>query len=169
MVARAKTPPVEFAVGREEGLGHRGNLELLEMSATFEGLSRSEAVEFAARWLPAWTGNDPDRLASFYSEDTFYSDPAVPEGIEGREALRRYFGALLSRFPDWVWTNVDAIPLEGGFLNVWRARIPVGGRMLECDGACTIELRDGLISRNQVYFDRSELLTALPEVEVGAE
>jgi steroid delta-isomerase-like uncharacterized protein len=141
----------------------------MAMSATFEGMSVEEATEFAGRWLPAWTGNDPERLASFYTDDVFYSDPAIPEGVEGKEALLRYFAALLSRFPDWEWSNVEAIPMEGGFLNIWLARIPVAGQVLECEGVCTVQLRDGLISRNRVWFDRSELLAAITEVEVGAE
>lgn len=140
------------------------------MTAQFEGLGTDEAVEFAGRWLPAWTGNDPERLASFYTEDTFYSDPAVPDGVQGREALTAYFRALLARFPDWVWTNTEAIPMEGGFLNVWHATIPMEGELIvECDGVCTVQLRDGLIARNLVYFDRSELLAAIAELEVGAE
>jgi hypothetical protein len=139
------------------------------MAAGFEGLSVAEAKEFAQRWLPAWTGNDPQRLASFYTEDTFYSDPSVPDGIRGREALTDYFAALLSRFPDWEWSNRDATPMEGGFLNHWHARIPIGDTVVECDGVCTVQLRDGLISRNEVFFDRSELLAAITEATVGAE
>jgi hypothetical protein len=131
------------------------------MAETFEGLSEPEAKEFAGRWLPAWTGNDPERLASFYAEDCFYSDPAVPEGIEGRAALQRYFTSLLDSFPDWEWTNTGVTPIPGGFLNHWHATIPVGPETIECDGVCTVELVDGLIARNQVYFDRSELLTAI--------
>jgi SnoaL-like domain len=139
------------------------------MPERFEGLTEDEAEEFTRRWLPAWTGNDPERLASFYTDDCFYSDPAIPEGVEGKGALLRYFGALLAAFPDWEWTNVAATPIRNGFLNHWHARIPVGSTVLECDGVCTVVLRDGLIARNQVYFDRSELLAAIAEVEVGAE
>ena len=135
----------------------------------FEGFSEAEAAEFAASWLPAWTGNDPERLAAFYTDDTFYSDPAIPEGVQGKEALLTYFRALLARFPDWVWTNTGAAPMEGGFLNHWHATIPVGGTVIECDGVCTVRLRDGLIERNQVFFDRSELLAAITEAELGAE
>jgi len=135
----------------------------------FEGLSEAAAAEFAASWLPAWTGNDPERLAAFYTDDTFYSDPAIPEGVQGKEALLTYFRALLARFPDWVWTNTGAAPMEGGFLNHWHATIPVGGTVIECDGVCTVRLRDGLIERNQVFFDRSELLAAITEAELGAE
>jgi hypothetical protein len=139
------------------------------MAAGFEGMGVDEAKEFAERWLPAWTGNDPDRLASFYAEDAFYSDPAIPDGVSGREAITDYLRALLARFPDWEWTNRGVTPLEGGFLNHWRARIPVGGTVLECDGVCTVQLRDGLIARNEVFFDRSELLAAIAEASVGAE
>jgi SnoaL-like domain len=139
------------------------------MPESFEGSSEEEAREFAARWLPAWTGNDPERLASFYADDCFYSDPAVPEGIEGKEALLEYFRPLLASFPDWKWTNTGATPIPGGFINRWHASIPVGPTTIEADGVCTVELRDGLIARNEVFFDRSELLAAIAEAEVGAE
>lgn len=51
----------------------------------FLGYDAEQAARFAAVWLPAWTGNDPQRLASSYREDAFYSDPHVPAGIRGRE------------------------------------------------------------------------------------
>jgi MOSC domain-containing protein YiiM len=127
----------------------------------FEGLAREEARAFAERWLPAWSGNRPELLVSFYSEDAFYADPAIPAGVRGREALLAYFRRLLTHNPRWVWTQRDAIPLQGGFLNLWHASIPVGERVLEVDGVCTVELRDGKIARNEVFFDRSELLDAL--------
>lgn len=47
-------------------------------------LTSNQAKEFAAKWLPAWTGNDPERLAAFYSEDAFYLDPAIPRGVKGK-------------------------------------------------------------------------------------
>jgi hypothetical protein len=44
----------------------------------FGGYDASQAALFAAAWLPAWTGNQPHRLAAFYTPDTFYSDSAEP-------------------------------------------------------------------------------------------
>ncbi len=121
-------------------------------------MTREQASEFASRWLPAWTGNDPERLTAFYSEDVFYLDPTVPEGVKGRDALLRYFRRLLKRNPDWVWTQIEPIPLEYGFLNKWHARIPVGDVVVECIGVCFVQFNDeGLIRRNEVYFDCTEL------------
>jgi hypothetical protein len=130
-------------------------------SETVAGLGPADARAFAARWLPAWTGNDPERLVAFYTDDAFYSDPAIPDGVRGRAALLAYFRKLLDRNPSWVWTHRGSIRLADGFLNEWHASIPVGSGTVEVDGVCTVQLRDGRIYRNQVYFDRSTLLAAL--------
>jgi hypothetical protein len=127
----------------------------------FDGMNADEARAFAEKWLPAWTGNRPELLASFYAPDTVYSDPAIPKGVRGREALLAYFERLLARNPEWVWTHRGSIPMEDGFLNLWHASIPLGDRTLEVEGVCTVQLRDGLIYANHVFFDRSSLLNAL--------
>lgn len=125
-------------------------------------LSATQAREFAQRWLPAWTGNNPELLASFYSDDAFYLDPGIPQGVKGKAALLAYFRKLLAYNPDWVWTQIEGIPLEGGFLNKWLARIPVGDKTLEVVGVCFVQLdAQGKIRRNEVYFDRSQLLAEI--------
>lgn len=128
-----------------------------ETTMEYQGMDAVEALAFAERWLPAWSGNRPKLLASFYAEDVFYSDPANPEGIKGRDALEAYFMRLLAAYPDWVWTQRRSVPLPGGFLNYWHARIPAGGVVLEVDGVCTVELGPDGIRRNEVFFDRSVL------------
>ena len=126
----------------------------------FEGLNQEEARRFAERWLPAWSGNRPQLLVSFYTDDVFYSDPAVPSGVRGREELLAYFSKLLSKNPDWIWTHRKSSALEDGFLNYWHASIPTAGTVVDVDGVCAVYLRDGLIYRNEVFFDRSVLLRA---------
>lgn len=128
---------------------------------TFEGMDAAAARAFAERWLPAWTGNDPERLAAFYTDDCYYADPAVPGGVRGKEALIAYFRKLLGRNPNWVWTQRGSKPLQDGFLNEWHASIPAGERTMEVNGVCVVQLRDGLIYSNEVYFDRSALLAAM--------
>ena len=127
----------------------------------FAGMNSEEARAFAEKWLPAWTGNQPERLASFYTDDALYSDPAIPKGVQGRSALLAYFTKLLSLNPAWVWSHRGSIPIRDGFLNQWHATIPVGDRAVEAVGVCTVQLREGRIYSNQVFFDRSELLEAI--------
>jgi SnoaL-like domain len=119
----------------------------------------AEGRRFADEWLPAWTGNRPEFLAGFYSDDAFYLDPGVPAGVRGKADLLVHFRKLLGYNPKWVWSQIEAIPMEDGFLNKWRAQIPVGSRQLDIVGVCLVQLNaEGKIRRNEVYFDRSELL-----------
>ncbi|GAA0374864.1 hypothetical protein GCM10009092_43880 [Bowmanella denitrificans] len=125
-------------------------------------MTRDEARIFAASWLPAWTGNHPELLISFYASDAFYLDPAEPQGLKGREAIMAHFVKLLARNPEWTWQQLEAIPMEMGFVNKWLARIPVGYQLLEIKGVCLVQINtDGLIQRNEVYFDRSSWLDCL--------
>ncbi len=129
-------------------------------------LSAAEAAEFAGRWLPAWTGNDPEKLVDFYAQDAFYLDPAVPGGLSGKPALLAYFRRLLARNPDWVWTQIEGIPMEGGFLNKWRVRIPLAHGSLSMIGVCLVQLdAAGKIGRNEVYFDRTPWLSAIANAD----
>ena len=125
-------------------------------------LTSAEARAFADKWLPAWSGNNPELLASFYSDDAFYLDPAIPSGIRGKPALLEHFRKLLAHNPNWVWSQIEGIPLEDGFLNKWRAMIPVGSKTVEAVGICLVQLdAAGKIRRNEVYFDRSQLLSEI--------
>lgn len=122
-----------------------------------EGYDAGEAERFCARWLPAWTGNDPERLLSFYARDAFYSDPAVPAGLRGHDAMRAYFTRLLAAYPEWVWLHRRSLPVPGGFLNFWDARLTASADAPVWSGVCIVQLEDGLIVRNEVFLDRSNM------------
>ena len=125
-------------------------------------MSPAAAAQFAQRWLPAWTGDDPQRLAAFYSDDALYVDPGIPAGARGKVELLAYFRKLLANNPNWVWTQLEAIPMEDGFLNKWLAKIPVGAKTLDVVGVCLVQLDAARkIRRNEVYFDRTELLAEI--------
>ena len=80
-----------------------------------------------------------------------------------------YFRKLLAVNPNWVWSQIEGIPLEGGFLNKWLAKIPVGPKTLEVVGVCFVQLdAAGKICRNEVYFDRSHLLKEIAEFKKRA-
>lgn len=120
-------------------------------------------LEFCRKWLPAWTGNEPEKLLEFYAENAFYIDPANPEGIQGHDQLREYFTKLLAANPNWVWEVVEVFPTLRGFTGKWRAVIPVGRKKIVLYGMDIVEVDDGKITRNEVYFDRSRWLDALPK------
>ncbi|MCW3126329.1 MAG: hypothetical protein JWO03_1987 [Bacteroidetes bacterium] len=113
---------------------------------------------FCDKWLGSWTGNRPAQLMAFYTDDAFYSDPAYPAGIRGRELMVPYFEKLLSRNPDWKWEAVEIFNTAGGFTLKWKATIPVRDKELIILGLDIVEMKGELISRNEVYFDRVKWL-----------
>lgn len=128
---------------------------------SFTGYSEEEAKAFAERWHPAWSGNRPEHLLSFYTEDALYMDGGLTQPVVGHQEIRPYFKKLLSQNPNWVWRQRYAVPMQDGFVNHWHMSAPVGENTLEIDGVCLVHLRDEKIFRNEVYFDRSELINAI--------
>ncbi len=126
-------------------------------------MTRREGLEFCARWLPLWTGNRPEQLVEAYADNVFYRDPAKPEGVCGKPALLAYFRKLLAAFPDWVWTADDVFPIDGGFTLRWKAAIPVGKTVVRETGMDLVLVENGLVTRNEVYFDRAALLAAMKD------
>lgn len=120
-----------------------------------------ELNTFIKNWLDSWTGNRPEVLLAFYSDHAFYSDPAFPNGISGKESLKNYFGKLLYKNPDWVWEAVEIIPTEKGCSLKWKATIPTPNQTITLFGLDIVEISDWKITRNEVYFDRVPWLEAI--------
>jgi hypothetical protein len=114
-------------------------------------------ASFCNSWLAAWTGNQPEKLLSFYREDAFYRDPAKPDGLRGRGELLPYFTKILAKNPNWIWKAVEIVSTEKGFVLKWEATIPAGAKIVVETGLDIVELTDGKISRNEVYFDPARM------------
>ena len=115
---------------------------------------------FVDTWLATWTGNQPEKLLTFYAEHALYRDPARPGGLRGHEEMLPYFQKLLAANPNWVWQAVEVIPTTHGCTLKWKATIPAGPQAIEEFGLDIVEIEDGLITRNEVYFDRLALAEA---------
>ena len=125
-------------------------------------MTKEQAREFASSNNISAISITIQTLTSSYSDDVLYLDPAIPKGVCGKDELLSYFRKSLAQNPDWTWTQIEPIPMEGGFLNKWLAKIPVGAKTIECIGVCFVQFNDdGLIRRNEVYFDRSELISEI--------
>ncbi|MHA2025124.1 MAG: nuclear transport factor 2 family protein [Candidatus Thorarchaeota archaeon] len=123
-------------------------------------VNEKELLTFCTDWLAAWTGNNPQKLLEFYHDEALYIDPAKPEGLRGHKEIGRYFERLLAVYPDWTWTPVEIFPIERGVVLKWECSIPVDQEIIDEVGLDIVEIEDGKITRNEVYFDRTRLLAA---------
>ena len=124
-------------------------------------MKSEEILEFCGRWLPGWEGNKPDDLIEFYSDDALYIDPANKTGLKGRDQIFAYFKKLLSANPSWKWEAIQVFPTDLGFVLKWKATIPVRAETITEYGLDIVEIERGRISRNEVYFDLSQIFEAL--------
>jgi steroid delta-isomerase-like uncharacterized protein len=124
-------------------------------------MNRSELTDFATRYAAAWSGQDPERLASFYAENGSLrvnaGDPAV-----GRAAIAAKAREFMVAFPDMVVT-VDSVQLEGSnavFRWIWTGTNtgPGGtGNAVRMTGyeEWTFSA-DGLIAESKGHYDEEE-------------
>jgi hypothetical protein len=124
-------------------------------------MDKQQALVFCRNWLKAWTGNKPEELVMFYAEDAFYRDPAKPKGLRGHSELLAYFRSLLEHNPSWIWEADEIFLIEGGFVLRWRASIPAGRTVIRETGLDIVLVYNGLIIRNEVFFDRSRLIAEM--------
>ena len=122
-----------------------------------------KAKDFCSQWLPAWTGNRPELLVSFYSDDAFYSDPFIPQGLKGKERILKYFTKFISYYPEWKYDHVEIFPTANGFTLKWKVSIPVHNDTVVDHGLDIVEISKDKIIRNEVYFDTARLQKAIKE------
>ncbi len=123
-------------------------------------ITAGDVLALSEKVLAAWNQQDVEGVIACYTEDCVYLDPNTHGPVEGRDSLRRYLTKL---FANWKmhWTLKEFHPFSevsgGGFL--WHATLTPtdGGRTVEVEGMDLVMLRDNLLSRNEVYFDRMAL------------
>ncbi|HEY9843252.1 MAG TPA: GNAT family N-acetyltransferase [Candidatus Obscuribacterales bacterium] len=107
---------------------------------------------FFENWLKAWSKGDAEQLLGYYHPQGYYQDPACPQGLQGHAQMHAYFTRLLKAYPGWTWSIDTLFPGEAGWTLRWNATWAEPWRK-PLQGMDWIELRDGLISRNEVWFD----------------
>jgi len=127
-------------------------------------MKKEELVDYCNNWLAAWTGNNPEVLITFYSEDSYYQDPANSTGLKGHNQLLPYFKKLLAVNPHWKWEAEEIYPTKKGCILKWKATIPIGSKIVIEHGMDIVEIKEGQIIRNEVYFDRTKMLSFLDEL-----
>jgi steroid delta-isomerase-like uncharacterized protein len=124
-------------------------------------LNQTQLTDFATRYAAAWSSQNPDSLAAFYSEDGSLKVNAGAPSV-GRTAIRATAQGYMSGFPDmvvrmdsvvqagttavfhWTWTGTNTGP--GGTGNAVR----ISGYEEWTFGS------DGLISQSLGHFDEAE-------------
>ena len=133
-----------------------------ERKATVAISALRTPAEVARAAFDAVIAGDPERIVELGAPDLV--DDFVPIGeFKGREAVKAFFQELLAAFPDFEM-NVDRIVADDHAAVVpWHAvgtfrggpfqGIQPTGRCVAVRGVDVMEIEDGLIQRNTIYYD----------------
>lgn len=118
--------------------------------------------EVARESFEGVTRHDADAVVADFAEDS--TDEFVAVGIfRGREAIRQFFIELFAAVPDFAMT-VERVVADGETAVVqWQATgsftgqpfqgIQATGRRIELKGVDVMQIRDGLMRYNTIYYD----------------
>jgi steroid delta-isomerase-like uncharacterized protein len=126
--------------------------------------TRSQASELMRRTFEALAARDLDALSTLWDERTL--DVFVALGLEvvGRDALRDFFAEMFAAVPDLDFAieeihDVDESVavgqwhLTGTFSGAPFQGIEPTGRRIELRGIDVMRFEDGLLRRNDIYYD----------------
>jgi len=96
--------------------------------AMSDGMTQAEADAFVAAWMEAWNSHDAGRIAAHYRDDVEYESPFVASltpgghGLVGRDAVRGYIEAALTRYPYLHFDAPMAVAVGAGSVSfVYRS------------------------------------------------
>ncbi len=105
---------------------------------------------------------DPDGIVANAAEDCVDDFVAIGR-VDGKAAIRRFFVDLFAAFPDFTMTVDRIVADDEAAVVQWHARatftgalfegIRATGRRVEVRGADVMEVRDGLLRHNTIYYD----------------
>ena len=124
-------------------------------------MTRDEISGFAARYAAAWCSQDPESVASFFSECGVLKVNDAPPAV-GRTAIAEIARGFMRDFPDLLVTNDNVVMTADGTEFHWTLtgthacpggpgnRVQISGYELWQFGS------DGFISESKGCFDGAE-------------
>jgi ketosteroid isomerase-like protein len=137
------------------------------MAADMERLRR-----LADHVFQTWNTQDVEAVLACYTSDLAYLDPNTRGPVKGRDAMRAYLTKLYDQWT-MTWEGREFFPLRGvdGVTVRWSGTLaPAGTRQrVDIAGLDLVVLDGDLVQRNEVYFDRTPLLSLSTAASTGKE
>jgi steroid delta-isomerase-like uncharacterized protein len=135
--------------------------------------------EILDRYVELYNAGDLDGVMDLYAEDAVQ---LMPEGLfEGREAIRERLARDLEACPDIAWTVESFVEQGDSFADEWSfvathtgpvllpdgTELPPSGGQVSLRGMELVEVRDGKIVVDNLYYDNLAVMAQLGLVPQG--
>ncbi len=111
----------------------------------------------------AWNAHDPDKVASFFTEDVVYEDVTYGLTAHGRDELRKMAAGFFTAVPD-LKLQVVSTSIENDHGSVeWifsgtDAALYKTGKKFSVRGASRFEVRGNKFARNSDFYDAASIM-----------
>jgi uncharacterized protein (TIGR02246 family) len=128
-------------------------------------LSTKEVNQLVKQRFDAWAQGDPVRVLDLYHEDARYWDTRHPQGLKGKAALAAHLKQVLGSF-DMKFALLEEHRLtdRDAAIALWECAVrprgedgKAGQALMLQRGMNILEIRDGLIVRDECYNDAAAL------------
>jgi len=127
-------------------------------------MDNERMLALAEEFLRAWNSQEVERVLECYTPDAEYRDPNTRGTVRGADSLRRYLTKLFATWRmHWTVREAQVFADTQGCAVLWHATFGrlTDDRTIAIDGIDYVEVRDGRIARNEVCFDRAQLVPLL--------
>jgi len=107
--------------------------------------------ELIERYNDAWNRQDLDAITSMHHPDVVFHNHTAGERAAGAAAVREHVARIFENNPTLRFETRSLRTGEDFAVCEWTASVTRDGTTLEWDGVDVFPLRDGLISRKDVY------------------
>jgi steroid delta-isomerase-like uncharacterized protein len=136
--------------------------------------------ELLEHYVARYNAGDLDAVMDLYAEDAVQ---IMPEGtFEGRSAIRERLARDLVACPDIAWTVLSFVEQGDTFADEWSfvathtgpfqlpdgSELPPTGKQVELRGMELVEVRDGKIVVDNLYYDNMAVQAQLGLIPEGA-
>lgn len=97
-------------------------------------MDQAHADTFAAAWIAAWNSHDLERILEHYADDVIVQSPLMAgvlgpgnDRLQGKAALRAYWGPALRKFPDLEFVLYRTLPGVSSVVLVYRSVMDLTG------------------------------------------
>lgn len=120
----------------------------------------TDNVAIVREFIETWSSLDPDRLASYFTEDgTYFNMPTQP--VTGRDNVQKFIANFLATWTETQWDILNILG-EGDIViaeRLDRTRTSLGNVDLPCTGV--FEMEGGKIKVWRDYFDIGTFMKAM--------
>src|SRR5215472_2583694 len=120
-------------------------------------------TSFVANAFAAWNAHDPDKVASFYTDDVVYEDVAFGTVARGRIEMRKLAADFFAAVPDLRLELVSDSLHNGHGTAEWVfSGTDVGlyktGKKFSVRGASVYQMRGRKCANNKDYYDSATIM-----------